>query len=92
MDDCGVETNPMIVEGQVHGGVAQGIAEPLFEEAVHDDEGNLMTPARGPSTWIPAVSELPSFELDRVETPSTTKPLGVKGIGEAGTIASPPAG
>jgi carbon-monoxide dehydrogenase large subunit len=90
VDDCGTVINPMIVEGQVHGGVAQGIAEALFEEAMYDDQGNLMT---GTLTQylVPAASEMPSFVVDRTETPSTTNPLGVKGIGEAGTIAAPPA-
>ena len=90
VDDCGTVINPMIVDGQVHGGVAQGIAEALFEEAMYDDQGNLMTSSMT-QYLIPAASELPSFELDRTVTPSTTNPLGVKGIGEAGTIASPPA-
>jgi carbon-monoxide dehydrogenase large subunit len=89
VDDCGTVINPMIVEGQVHGGVAQGIAEGLFEEAIYDDQGSLIT---GSLTQylVPAASEMPSFVVDRTETPSTTNPLGVKGIGEAGTIAAPP--
>jgi len=88
VDDCGVVINPMVVEGQVHGGVAQGIAEALYEEASYDSEGNLVT---GTMTnyLIPGPPELPSFELDSTVTPSPTNPLGVKGIGEAGTIASP---
>ncbi len=90
VDDCGVQINPKVVEGQVHGGVAQGIAEALFEEARYDEEGNLL---HGTMTtyMIPAATELPSFELDSTVTPSPTNPLGVKGIGEAGTIAAPPA-
>jgi carbon-monoxide dehydrogenase large subunit len=90
VDDCGVVINPLVVEGQVHGGVAQGIAEALFEEAAYDEEGNLVT---GTMTnyMIPGPPELPSFELDRTVTPSPTNPLGVKGVGEAGTIAAPPA-
>jgi carbon-monoxide dehydrogenase large subunit len=90
VDDCGVVINPMIVEGQVHGGVAQGIAEALYEEAIYDEHGNLLTSSMT-QYLIPAASEMPSFVLDRTETPSTTNPLGVKGIGEAGTIAAPPA-
>ncbi|HEX6231069.1 MAG TPA: molybdopterin cofactor-binding domain-containing protein [Actinomycetota bacterium] len=90
VDDCGVVINPMIVEGQVHGGVAQGIAEAMFEEAIYDEQGNLMTSSMT-QYLVPAATDLPSFELDRTETPSTTNPLGVKGIGEAGTIAAPPA-
>jgi carbon-monoxide dehydrogenase large subunit len=90
VDDCGTVINPMIVEGQVHGGVAQGIAEALYEEAIYDDQGNLMTSSMT-QYLVPSATEMPSFVVDRTETPSTTNPLGVKGIGEAGTIASPPA-
>jgi len=90
VDDCGTVINPMIVEGQVHGGVAQGIAEALYEEAIYDDQGNLMTSSMT-QYLVPSATEMPSFVIDRTETPSTTNPLGVKGIGEAGTIASPPA-
>jgi carbon-monoxide dehydrogenase large subunit len=90
VDDCGVVINPMIVEGQVHGGVTQGIAEALFEEAVYDAGGNLMSSTMT-NYLVPSAAELPSFTLDRRETPSTTNPMGVKGIGEAGTIAAPPA-
>jgi len=90
VDDCGTVINPMIVEGQVHGGVAQGIAEALFEEAIYDEQGNLMTSSMA-QYLIPAATEMPTFTLGSTVTPSTTNPLGVKGIGEAGTIASPPA-
>jgi carbon-monoxide dehydrogenase large subunit len=90
VDDCGNQVNPMVVEGQVHGGVVQGLAQALWEEAVYDDSGNLVT-----STLldylVPSAAEVPSFELDHTVTPSPTNPLGVKGIGEAGTIASTPA-
>ena len=90
VDDCGVRINPMVVEGQIHGGVAQGIAEALFEEARYDEEGNLL---HGTMTtyMVPGPPELPSFELDHTVTPSPTNALGVKGVGEAGTIAAPPA-
>ena len=90
VDDCGVVINPAIVDGQVHGGVAFGIGEALFEEVLYDEAGNLTT---GTMTQylIPSAAEMPSFDLDRTETPSPTNPLGVKGIGEAGTIAAPPA-
>jgi carbon-monoxide dehydrogenase large subunit len=90
VDDCGVVINPMIVDGQVHGGVAQGIAEALYEEAVFDENGQLLTSSMT-NYEVPSAAELPGFVLDRTETPSTTNPLGVKGIGEAGTIAAPPA-
>jgi carbon-monoxide dehydrogenase large subunit len=89
VDDCGHQVNPLIVEGQVHGGIAQGVAQALFEEAVYDDEGNLRT-----STFVdylvPAASELPSFSTGSTVTPSPTNLLGVKGVGEAGTIGSAP--
>ncbi|HET8583098.1 MAG TPA: xanthine dehydrogenase family protein molybdopterin-binding subunit [Jatrophihabitans sp.] len=90
VDDVGTAVNPLIIEGQVHGGLAQGIAQALFEEAVFDDAGNLTT-----GTFVdytpPSAADLPSFTTDRTETPSTSNPLGVKGVGEAGTIASTPA-
>ncbi len=90
VDDIGNPINPLIVEGQVHGGLAQGIAQALFEEAVYDDAGNLTT-----GTFVdytpPSAADLPSFTTDRTVSPSTTNPLGVKGVGEAGTIASTPA-
>ena len=90
VDDVGVPINPLIVEGQVHGGLAQGIAQALFEEAVYDESGNLTTGTFVDYT-LPSAADLPSFTTDRTETPSTTNPLGVKGVGEAGTIASTPA-
>ncbi len=90
VDDCGVQLNPMLVQGQVHGGAAQGIAEALYEEALYDEDGNLTT---GTMTnyLVPGPPELPSFEVHDTVTPSPTNPMGVKGIGEAGTIAAPPA-
>jgi len=90
VDDCGTIINTQIVEGQVHGGIAQGIAEALYEEAVYDDNGVLLTSHMG-YYRVPSAAELPSFETGHTVTPSTTNPLGVKGVGEAGTIASPPA-
>jgi carbon-monoxide dehydrogenase large subunit len=90
VDDCGNVINPMIVDGMVHGGVAQGIAEALYEEAVYDDRGNLMSSSMT-QYLVPSAVEMPEFILDRTVTPSTTNGLGVKGIGEAGTIAAPPA-
>jgi carbon-monoxide dehydrogenase large subunit len=90
VDDVGTAINPLIVEGQVHGGLAQGIAQALYEEAVFDDAGNLTTGTFVDYT-LPSASDLPSFTTARTETPSTTNPLGVKGVGEAGTIASTPA-
>jgi carbon-monoxide dehydrogenase large subunit len=90
VDDIGKVINPMIVEGQVHGGVAQGIAQALYEEAVYDDDGNLVTGSLV-DYLVPAAPDLPHFDTDRTETPATTNPLGVKGVGEAGCIASTPA-
>ncbi len=90
VDDVGEVLNPLIVEGQVHGGVAQGIAQALFEEAVYDDAGNLTTGTLV-DYLVPSAADLPSFVTDRTVSPSTTNPLGVKGVGEAGTIASTPA-
>jgi carbon-monoxide dehydrogenase large subunit len=91
VDDCGTIINPMIVEGQVHGGVAQGIAEALYEEAIYDESGNLVTSSMT-QYLVPSAMEIPTMITDNSqETPSSTNPLGVKGIGEAGTIASPPA-
>jgi carbon-monoxide dehydrogenase large subunit len=87
VDDVGKVINPTVVDGQVHGGIAQGVAQALFEEAVYDEDGNLLTGSMV-TYLIPSAAELPSFELGRTETPSTTNPLGVKGVGETGTIAS----
>jgi carbon-monoxide dehydrogenase large subunit len=80
----------MIVEGQVHGGIVQGVAQALFEEASYDADGNLLTSTLA-DYLVPSAAEMPSFELGNTITPSPTNPLGVKGIGEAGTIASTPA-
>ena len=90
VDDVGMQVNPMIVEGQVHGGVAQGIAQALFEGAEYDDDGNLLTASLA-DHLIPSAADLPSFETGSTVTPSTTHPLGTKGVGEAGAIASTPA-
>jgi carbon-monoxide dehydrogenase large subunit len=90
VDDCGNQINPMIVEGQIHGGIVQGAAQALFEEAVYDDDGNLVT-ATLLDYMVPSASEFPSFELGHTVTPSPSNPMGVKGIGEAGTIAATPA-
>jgi carbon-monoxide dehydrogenase large subunit len=86
-DDCGNVINPMIVDGQLHGGIAQGIAQALFEEAVYDESGNLLTGSLVDYP-LPAAENLPMFSLDRTVTPTDVNPLGVKGIGEAGTIGS----
>jgi carbon-monoxide dehydrogenase large subunit len=90
VDDVGKVVNPMIVDGQIHGGLAQGVAQALFEEAIYGDEGTLLTSSLT-NYLVPTAAEFPKFELDRTETPSPTNPLGVKGVGETGAIASPAA-
>jgi len=90
VDDCGTRINPMVVDGQLHGGIAQGIGQALLEEAIYDDSGQLRTGSLV-DYLIPTAADLPDFELEALETPSPSNPLGVKGIGEAGTIASSPA-
>ena len=87
VDDCGTVINPMIVSGQVHGGVAQGIGQALMEAAIYDDDGTLLT-AGLIDYPIPTAADVPSYELHRTTTPTDVNPLGVKGIGEAGTIGS----
>ncbi len=88
VDDVGNVINPMIVEGQVHGGLAQGIGQALWENAVYDDHGQLLTGTLLDYA-VPRAHMLPSFETDRTVTPCPHNPLGVKGVGEAGSIASP---
>jgi carbon-monoxide dehydrogenase large subunit len=90
VDDVGNVVNPLIVEGQVHGGIAQGIAQALFEEAVYDESGTLVSGSLA-DYLLPSAADLPTLVTDRTETPATTNALGVKGVGEAGTIASTPA-
>jgi carbon-monoxide dehydrogenase large subunit len=90
VDDVGRVINPMIVDGQVHGGIAQGVAQALWEGAVYDGEGQLTTSSLLDYA-VPKAEFLPSFEVDRTETPTDVNPLGVKGAGETGTIASTPA-
>jgi carbon-monoxide dehydrogenase large subunit len=80
----------MLVEGQVHGGIAQGLAQALFEEVAYDGFGNNVTGSLM-SYAMPSSSDLPTFETTRTETPTPRNPLGAKGIGEAGTIGSTPA-
>jgi aerobic carbon-monoxide dehydrogenase large subunit len=87
VDDCGRVINPLLVDGQIQGGLAQGIAQALFEEAVYDENGQLVSGSLMDYA-VPKADDLVNFELDRTETPSPVNALGVKGIGEAGTIAS----
>jgi carbon-monoxide dehydrogenase large subunit len=90
VDDCGPAINPLLIEGQVHGGVVHAIGQALYEQIAYDEDGQLVT-----STFVdyalPTAAEVPSFETDRTETPSPVNSLGVKGVGEAGTIAASPA-
>jgi carbon-monoxide dehydrogenase large subunit len=90
VDDCGPAINPMLIDGQIHGGVVHAIGQALYEQVVYDEAGQLVT-----GTFVdyalPTAAEVPSFETDRTETPSPTNTLGVKGVGEAGTIAATPA-
>jgi carbon-monoxide dehydrogenase large subunit len=90
VDDCGRQLNPLIIQGQVHGGIAQGIGQAMWEGVEYSEDGQLLT-----STLMdyamPIAPEFPHFELDHTVTPTTVNPLGVKGVGEAGTIGSTPA-
>jgi carbon-monoxide dehydrogenase large subunit len=90
VDDAGRIANPMLVEGQVHGGIAQGVAQALFEEIAFDEDGNNVTGSLA-SYAIPSAGDLPNFETERTQTPTPRNPLGAKGIGEAGAIGSTPA-
>ena len=90
VDDVGAVVNPVIVDGQIHGGITQGIATALYEEALYDEDGNLQT-ANLVTYLVPTAFELPSYELERTESRCPTNPLGVKGVGETGTIAAAPA-
>jgi carbon-monoxide dehydrogenase large subunit len=90
VDDCGTLINPMLAEGQVQGGIAQGAAQALYEEFVYDAEGNPLT-ASLIDYAVPGMCDLPSFETLHMETPTPYNPLGAKGIGESGTIGATPA-
>ncbi|HEY5866207.1 MAG TPA: molybdopterin cofactor-binding domain-containing protein, partial [Candidatus Tectomicrobia bacterium] len=90
VDDCGNVINPLIVDGQVHGGVAQGLAQTLYEEVVYDENGQLLTGSLMDYA-MPKASMVPTLETDRTVTPTPVNPLGAKGCGEAGTIGAGPA-
>ncbi len=90
VDDCGTVLNPLLVEGQQHGGVAAGISQTLYEQVIYDDDGNPLT-GNFMDYAIPSAAEFPSFEVHSTETPTPLNPLGAKGIGEASTIGSTPA-
>jgi aerobic carbon-monoxide dehydrogenase large subunit len=90
VDDAGTVVNPLLAEGQRHGGIAQGAAQAFLEEVVYDADGNLLTATFADYPFLSA-TEVPSFELADMATPTTYNPLGAKGIGEAGTIGATPA-
>ena len=90
VDDCGRILNPLLVAGQQHGGIAQGVAQALCEGVAYDDDGNPLT-ANLMDYAMPSAAEFPSFEASNTETPTPLNPLGAKGIGESGTIGSTPA-
>jgi len=90
VDDCGKVINPLLVDGQVHGGIVQSIGQALYEEVVYDEQGQLIT-GELMDYALPKASQLPWLETDRTETPTPVNPLGVKGVGEAGTIGATPA-
>jgi carbon-monoxide dehydrogenase large subunit len=90
VDDCGRILNPMLVDGQVHGGLASGISQALWEQMVYDEDGNPLTSTLAEYA-MPSAAELPTFEVAHTETPSPLNPLGAKGIGESATVGSTPA-
>jgi carbon-monoxide dehydrogenase large subunit len=90
VDDCGPAINPTLIEGQVHGGITHGLGQALYERIQYDEDGQLVT-GTFVDYCLPSAADVPSFETDRTETPSPTNSLGVKGVGEAGTIACTPA-
>jgi aerobic carbon-monoxide dehydrogenase large subunit len=90
VDDCGPAINPLLIDGQVHGGITHGIGQALYERIHYDEDGQLVT-GSFVDYALPTAAEIPSFETDRTVTPSPVNSLGVKGVGEAGTIAASPA-
>ncbi len=90
VDDCGTVLNPLLVEGQQHGGVASGVSQALYEQVHYDTDGNPLT-GNFMDYAFPSAAEFPSFEVHSTETPTPLNPLGAKGIGEASTIGSTPA-
>jgi carbon-monoxide dehydrogenase large subunit len=90
VDDCGKVINPLLVDGQIQGGIVQGLGQALFEEVVYDENGQLLTGSLM-NYALPRAADLPRLNLTRTETPTPVNPLGIKGIGEAGTIGSTPA-
>ena len=89
VDDCGNVLNPLLVDGQIHGGIAQGLGQAMWEELIYNEDGQLVTGSLMDYA-LPKAHLLPDFTLERTVTPSPVNPMGVKGVGEAGTIASTP--
>ena len=89
VDDCGPAINPLLIEGQVHGGIAQGVGQALLEQALYDDGGQRVSGSFMDYN-VPRADNFPIYETYRTETPTPLNPLGVKGIGEAATIGSTP--
>jgi carbon-monoxide dehydrogenase large subunit len=90
VDDCGTVVNPLLARGQVHGGIAQGLGQALLEEIVYDEDGQLLS-GGFLDYAIPAADDVPRLHIEHTVTPSPVTPLGIKGIGESGTIGSTPA-
>lgn len=90
VDDCGKVINPLLVDGQIHGGIVQGLGQAMLEESVYDESGQLIT-GEFMDYAMPRAHHFPRFELERTETPTDVNPLGIKGVGEAGTIGATPA-
>ncbi len=89
IDDCGTVINPLLAEGQVHGGVAQGIAQALFEQMIYDPATGQPKTANLMDYLVSSAADLPDFSADRIDTPSPNNPLGAKGIGESGAVGAP---
>jgi carbon-monoxide dehydrogenase large subunit len=90
-DDVGKAVNPLIVRGQVHGGVAQGVGQAVFEYTAYDSDSGQLLSGSFMDYALPRASDLPDIEVDLIEVPCATNPLGIKGAGEAGAVGSPPA-
>jgi carbon-monoxide dehydrogenase large subunit len=91
VDDCGTVINPLLAEGQVHGGVAQGIAQALFEQMVYEPDAGQPITANLLDYLVPSAADLPDFVAGRISTPCPNNPLGAKGIGESGAVGAPAA-
>jgi len=90
VDDCGNIINPMIVDGQIHGGLTQGLAPALYEELIYDEDGNILN-GSFMDYLLPTAVETPNWETDKTVTPCPHHPLGAKGVGESATVGAPPA-